>query len=205
MVWHSYRHREDARTGVSGQKSKGSERLGLHWVGGILTDLVVGIIATFFAILLVYALARPRLGFDTSMQVTRRAMGDRYGVQVRNSGRIPILTMRAEAFLILDAGRGATVPIPLSREIWSNVRRADSWRASPRLLIDEINWSRHLPHLPHPSSTRLEEAMSELGAKLYVRVTASSSIFSVTVVKFHAYTPADWELTPDPEPESAPT
>lgn len=180
---------------------------GLHWAGGVLADLIIGTIAAFCAILLVYALARPRLQFDTNMQVTRLAKGDRYGVRVRNSGRIPILTMRAEAFLILNvlnASRSTAVPIPLSRDTWSNVRRADSWRASPRLLIDEINWSRHLPHSQYPSTSRLEEVMSELGAKLYVRVTASSSIFSVAVVKFYAYAPADWELTPDSDPESAP-
>jgi hypothetical protein len=39
----------------------------MEWIGGVLTDLVVGVIATFCAILLVYALARPRLQFDKNI------------------------------------------------------------------------------------------------------------------------------------------
>jgi hypothetical protein len=54
-------------------------------------------------------------------------------------------------------------------------------------------------HLDHHYDGPLEEMMRDLGAKLYFRVTASSAIFSVAVVKAHAYTAADWELTPDSE------
>ncbi|MBD8704916.1 hypothetical protein [Frigoribacterium sp. CFBP 13712] len=43
----------------------------------------------------------------------------------------------------------------------------------------------------------------ELDAKLYIRVTAVSSIFSVTVVKHHAYDPKDRVLTADSNPDSA--
>lgn len=190
---------------VDGQNvlHRGVAQMDEDWMLNIAVDVGVGIFSTFCAVLLVYAIARPRFAFDPNMRVTRRATGDRYGVRIRNSGVIPILTLRAEAFLILRGGRGTSVPIPLSRDTWTNIRRAQSWRPAPRLLMEEINWKRHLPHRSAPRGSRLEDVMIELDAKLFVRVTAVSSIFSVAVVRHHAYGPGDRELTADSGPEVA--
>ena len=141
----------------------------------IAIDSGVGVLSTFCAALLVYAVARPRFAFDPNLQVTRRAKNDRYGFRIRNSGMIRILSLRTEAFLIVSGGRGTSIPIPLSRDTWTNIRRSESWRPAPRLLMNEIAWKRHLPYGSTPKSKRLEDVMTELNAMLYIRETAVSS------------------------------
>ncbi|MBD8661495.1 hypothetical protein IFT72_15000 [Frigoribacterium sp. CFBP 8754] len=155
-----------------------------------LVDVVVGIGTTVLGILIVYAIARPRVEFAQSVQLERRPGFDRYGLLIRGTGIVRIMTMRAEVFLQVPGRRHTSVPIPLSRDTWTNVRRnRRRWRAAPRLLLNEVDWARHLPGrvLPPGSMGQLETVMENMNAKLFVRITATSNIFSVTTVRTRRY------------------
>jgi hypothetical protein len=178
-----------------------------NWWVERLIDVPFGIATTFLGILLVYLVARPRVKFDSAMQVTQGSRTEkspsRYGVRLKGDGWIPILELKVTVFLqVKGPVRMTSIPVPLSRDTWVNVRRnrePDKWRASPRLLIDQIDWKGHLPsRLSRPKTgTSLQTILKDLNATLFVRVTASSVVFAVSSVSTKTYESDEWAAAPN--------
>jgi hypothetical protein len=155
-------------------------------------DVGVAIVSTVLGIILIFAAAQPRVEFGDVVSRSRRGKGLRYGLQIRGLGRIPIQEMRVYAALLVPTVRQTTVFVPLSRDLWTNVRRRknkEKWRAVPRLLLDDVEWKKVLPPgLPRPKKgAQLEEVMRTLNADLLVRVTATSFLFAVTAIRIRRY------------------
>ena len=178
------------------------------WIADKLLDVGIGLLSTFLGILLVYLLAKPRIEFDeiinrtraySALKSPRRSVlfrsktpkNVRYGVRLRNKGRIRIQTMSVEAWLnIPNSIRHTSIPVPLSRTVWTNFAQTKGlWRASPKFLLRHIDWSRNLPeHLSPPRrDASLEEIMRLYNATLFVRATATSTLFAVTVIRSRKY------------------
>ncbi|MBH0053619.1 hypothetical protein I6E74_05460 [Salinibacterium sp. SWN139] len=161
-----------------------------------LLDIPLGLATTFIGIYLVYLSARPRVEFNNVIGAShRRHENRRYRIILRVNNRLlPVTYLQVRAALnVASPGRQTAVPIPLSRDTWFGVRRpkkSSLWNATPRLLLDEIDWCRHLPPRLSPPKygKNLEVIMRDLNADLIVTVLATSAVFGVSKVYRHVYT-----------------
>lgn len=165
------------------------------WLLEVGSDLIIGVVATLIGILVVYAVARPRIEFSDNVYASRNPNGTfRYGIRVRPRNRLLILSeLRITAHLLMGPeGRRTSVPVPLSRDTWRDLRRArnrNAWPASPQLFLKEIEWKRYLTrNKPPQRARRLESILHEKNADLVITVVAVSTIFAVTSVTTHHYT-----------------
>lgn len=161
-------------------------------------DVVVGLVSTLVAIGVTYLLARPRVEIRDHVRRGIRADGStRYGLGVRNRGPLHLTHMHVVAIIsIRGQGRWTSVPLPLSRaewwgvaprprvgpRTWSHPRgEPRGWDAVPRLLLHEVDWSRHLPPgITAPGvETSLPDLLRELDAKLTVTVVTTTTVFGV--------------------------
>jgi hypothetical protein len=164
-----------------------------------LIDVALGLITTFLGIFLVYVTARPRVEFNPLLRVSRRRSGeDRYRIGIRVKNRfLPVTHLEVRAhFLVKFDKRETMIPIPLSRSEWFDLRQPAGvldWNAVPRLVLDEVDWARHLPpERRRPSSRKkVEDIMQELDATLSVTVLATSAVFGVSKVFNTSYVEAD--------------
>ncbi|GAA1661623.1 hypothetical protein [Microbacterium lacus] len=163
-------------------------------------DLAVGLVATVFGIITVFLIARPRIEFADSIVLSTNPDGSlRYGVRVRPRSRLLELTdLRLSAYVKFGTpGKTTSVPVPLSRDHWSKVRRLGDeqrWTASPQLFLREVHWRRHLTRTAPPRrSAALMDILSERNGRLVIEVTAVSAIFSVTTVSRKEYTASDFD------------
>lgn len=169
-----------------------------------LADLGIGVVATLLGILVVYIIARPNIEFADHVFASENPSGSmRYGIHVRPRNRYLRLTeMRVSAHLLMGPeGRQTSVPVPLSRDTWLDVKRskdATRWAAAPQLFLGEVQWKRHLTrNVPPLRPHRLESVMSEKNARLIVVVVSVSAVFGVTTVSQHTYSVDSVEfLTP---------
>ena len=164
-----------------------------------LIDVALGLVTTFAGIFLVYATARPRVEFDSKLRVSRRRSGqDRYRAGIRVKNRLlPVTHLEVRAhFRVRFEQRETMIPVPLSRSEWFDLRQPPGvrdWNAVPRLVLDEIDWDRHLPpeRSRAVSRVKVEDIMRELDAKLFVTVLATSAVFGVSKVFRTSYVAAD--------------
>lgn len=160
-------------------------------------DVGLGIVATFLGVVLVYLAARPRIGIEDVVRerrVTPRRHRLRYNIRARNKGPTRIMEARASAILVFAGeSRSISIPVPLSRDLWTNVKRSTKFRAAPRLVIEEVAWDRYVDK---PTARRLRrmsmpEMMRALDASIYFRITAVSSVFGVANVTTRRFTADD--------------
>lgn len=160
-------------------------------------DIGLGIVATFLGVVLVYLTTRPRIGIEDVVRERRlpsRRPSVRYNIRARNRGLTRIMEMRASAILVfVGESRSITIPVPLSRDLWTNVKRSTKFRATPRLVIDEVAWDRYVDKPTARSLRRmsLPETMRALDASIYFRITAVSSVFGVANVTTRRFTADD--------------
>lgn len=160
-------------------------------------DVALGIVATFLGVVLVYLTTRPRIGIENVVRekrLTSRRPRVRYNIRARNTGLTRIMEMRASAILVFAGeNRFISIPVPLSRDLWTNVKRTTSFRATPRLVIDEVAWDRYVnkPTAKRLRRMSLPEIMRVLDARIYFRITAVSSVFGVANVTTRRFTADD--------------
>lgn len=154
---------------------------------GILIDAILSLPLTVAGIFFTYLMARPRIKFDHLVRRSRRPYGDdRFRIRLKAKNHyLRVSHLQVEAALrIKRNGRHTSIPVPLSRSEWFSVREPrdkDKWNFAPRLLLDEVEWARHLPPGMGPpmESGDLPSVMREIDAKLTVYVLATSSIFGI--------------------------
>lgn len=167
---------------------------------GTLYDIGVGLVTTFLGIFVVYVFARPRILFSERVIVSRRQSGkDRYRIRFKTLNRfLPVVHLQVKAWVSIPTpGRATSVPVPLSREEWFEVRSPRSvkkWTAVPRLLLDEIAWRRHLPpEISTPGTGQsIEDYLRDRDARIIVTVLATSAVFSVSCAHRQSYRWADF-------------
>lgn len=162
-----------------------------------LADVAVGLVTTVVGILVVYALARPRVRLGKRVSYSVGADGSRrFRLFLSAAGWLPALNVKVVARLILRGTRSVSIPVPLSNDEYLLLRPRSN--RVPRLLLSEIAWERYASSrvtLPsHPLD--LEETLRELDAYLHVDLVASSGIFNVTSVRQCSYRVEDIAESP---------
>lgn len=171
----------------------------------ILVDAIVGLVTTIVGVLLTFWAFAPKIRFDDNVRSVRRGERIFYRVRLRNAARLPLYNVEVTAyFLVRGPARSTSVPVPLSTGHHQVLRRQrrGSWQ-TPRLLLDEVNWARHLPATQRAleDPTDLRAVLEAYEARLIVEVSGSSAIFGVTGAKVARYS-ASQLAEPDDDDQS---
>lgn len=172
------------------------------WLLDKTADMAIGVFATFLGVLVLYRVARVPVKFDDRIQVSSRNGRLEHHLRFAPWRRWVRSEIKVTARLrVAVRGRASWIPIPLSTTVYSDARRraASSPRqlwCTPRLLVEEIDWKRHMPRQMRTPRDRkdLESILRSLNARLVVTVETESHIFGVKHVSVHRYWAEDLRL-----------
>ena len=155
-------------------------------------DVAVGIVSTVIGVIITYWIARPWIQLDPVIRSYSDTRGRTYfRVRARSLGFIRLTHVNVVvAVSVRGPHRTSGVPVPLSKAEWlGESRRAKTWSFTPRLLLDEVHWKRHLPSgiEPPPTPSDLPGALSAVGGRVFVTVIATSAVFAVSAVRKRYY------------------
>ena len=162
-----------------------------------LQDLLLNVAATVIGIFVVYALLMPRLRVDDRVRASRSALSGQtvYNCAYRNRGPFTVYDVRVQATLRIPVGlRGGQrtwqlMSVPVDDPERPVLARRKKQHELPRLLLDEVDWSR-MPAAVRPTgAVDLAELLETCGGTLNLHVACTASVSQVNRVFKQQYGP----------------
>lgn len=156
-------------------------------------EVVAAVATGLVGVVLAFWIFRPRIALGKSVTKTSRPRGDVYNVWYNNKGWTQILDIQVEVWLRSKTAdnpvRYTFLPIPVDDPRIPMLARRNRNGQVPLLLLDRVDWTRYgLEEGKQPSSD-LQEILTRFNAKLYLAISATSSIGQIRRVIRRDYGP----------------